>query len=175
MRQLRLLLAGTAVPILGGQFVSRVNLNLREDKGYTYSPYSFIWRHQGASFWVETADVTTKETGASLKEIFREIEKLRRDAPPVTELDGIKQNVVGLFAIENSSREGIVNQLRYIDEHKLGEAFLTDFVTTVMAVQPDDVRRAAQSQLDPTRMTIVVVGDRKVVASQLIPFQKTIP
>ena len=83
--------------------------------------------------------------------------------------------MVGLFAIENSSRAGIVNQLRYIDEHKLGEAFLTDFVTNVMSVQPDDVRRAAQSQLDPKRMTITVVGDSKVIASQLFPFQKMIP
>lgn len=161
--------------LLGGSFGSRITSNIREDKGYTYSPNSSIWRHQGASYWVETADVTTKETGASLKEIFREIEKLQSKAPPMEELDGIKQNVVGLFAIENSSREGIVNQLRYIDEHKLGEAFLTDFVTTVMAVQPDDVRRAAQTQLDPTRMTIVVVGDRKVIASHLLPFQKTVP
>ena len=161
--------------LLGGAFGSRITSNIREDKGYTYSPNSSIWRRQGASYWVETADVTTKETGASLKEILNEIAKLRRDAPPVSELDGIKQNVVGLFAIENSSRAGIVYQLRYIDEHKLGETFLTDFVTNVMAVQPDDVRRAAQSQLDPTRMTITVVGDRKVIASQLLQFQKTVP
>jgi predicted Zn-dependent peptidase len=161
--------------LLGGAFGSRITSNIREDKGYTYSPYSTIWRHEGASYWVEVADVTTKDTGASLKEIFKEIDKLRHDAPPSAELDGIKQNIVGLFTIENSSRSGIVGQLEYIDEHKLGETFLTDYVRNVMAVSPDDVRRSAQAQLNPDKMTIAVVGDRKIIDSQLLQFQKMVP
>lgn len=162
--------------LLGGAFGSRITNNIREDKGYTYSPYSLIWAHPGASYWVEMADVTTSATGASLKEIFGEIDRLRREPPPAEELEGIKQNVVGLFTIQNSSRAGMVGQLAFVEEHGLGEDFLTSYVRTVLAVKPDDVRRVANAYLDPDRMTIAVVGDRKSVEAQVAPYRpKVVP
>jgi zinc protease len=157
--------------LLGGAFGSRITSNIRENKGYTYSPYSQIWKHQSASYWIESADVTTKDTGNSLMEIFAEIERLRNEAPPAIELDGIKQNIVGIFTLRNSSRDGMVGQLRYVDEQQLGESYLTEYVRNVMAVTPEDVRRMAQQQLDPNRMTIVVVGDRKTVEAQIAPYR----
>jgi zinc protease len=157
--------------LLGGSFGSRITANIRENKGYTYSPYSQIWRRQSASYWAESADVTTKDTGNSLREIFAEIERLRKEPPPPAELDGIKQNVIGIFTLRNSSRAGMVSELRYVDEQQLGESYLTDYVPNVMAVTPDDVRRMAEQQLDPKRMTIVVVGDRKTVEAQIAPFR----
>ena len=160
--------------LLGGTFGSRITRNLREDKGYTYSPYSVIWSHGGTAYWVETADVTTKDTGNSLKEIFDEIERLRAEPPPADELEGIKQNIAGLFVLRNSSRQGVVNQLEYVDEHGLGERYLTDYVGNVLAVRPADVQRMAASQLDPARMTITVVGDRKTVEAQVAPYRPAV-
>lgn len=157
--------------LLGGAFGSRITANIREDKGYTYSPYSQVWRRQSASYWIESADVTTKDTGNSLKEIFAEIDRLRREAPPQSELEGIKQNLVGLFTLQNSSRDGMVSQLRYVEEQKLGESYLSDYVRNVFTVTPEDVRRLAQQQLDPNRMTIAVVGDRKTVEPQIAPYR----
>jgi len=162
--------------LLGGAFSSRITTNIREDKGYTYSPYSQIWSHTGASYWVQIADVTTKDTGNSLREIFAEVDRLRGEAPPTAELEGIKQNVVGLFTLRNSSRAGMVNQLQYVDEHGLGDSYLTDYVKNVLAVRPADVQRLAVSQLAPERMTITVVGDRKTVESQVAPYRpKVVP
>ena len=161
--------------LLGGSFGSRITSNIREDKGYTYSPYSTIWRRKGATYWVEVADVTTKDTGASLKEILSEIERLRGDAPPVEELEGIKRNVVGLFTIQNSSRDGMVAQMQYLAEHGLGEKFLTSYVGSVLSVSPQDVQGMARAHLDPSRMTITVVGDRAVVEPQLAPFRPIVP
>jgi zinc protease len=157
--------------LLGGAFGSRITSNIRENKGYTYSPYSQIWKHQSASYWIESADVTTKDTGNSLKEIFAEIDRLRKEAPPQSELDGIKQNIIGIFTLRNSSRDGVVGQLSYVDEQQLGESYLTDYVRNVMAVTPEDVRRMAQQQLDPNRITIAVVGDRKTVEAQIAPYR----
>ncbi|HVT38446.1 MAG TPA: pitrilysin family protein [Gemmatimonadaceae bacterium] len=161
--------------LLGGAFGSRITSNIREDKGYTYSPFSTVWARKGAAYWVEAADVTTKDTGASLKEIIAEIERLRREAPPAAELEGIKQYEVGFFTIRNSSRQGIANQLQFVDENNLGESYLTNFVKNVMAVSPDDVRRMAQLYLDPGKMTIAVVGDKKTVEAQVAPYRPIVP
>ena len=103
-------------------FGSRITRNIREDKGYTYSPGSFIWTRKGASMWVETADVTSNVTGASLTEIFKEIDRLRTEAPGEAEVTGIKNNLAGVFTIQNSSRFGLINQLEFVDLHGLGES-----------------------------------------------------
>lgn len=161
--------------LLGGAFGSRITSNIREDKGYTYSPYSTLWNHRGAAYWVEVADVTTKDTGNSLKEIVGEIERLRHTPPPAAELDGIKQSVIGLFVIQNSSRRGIVSQLEYVNEQRLGEDYLSGFVQRVMAVTPADVRRMAEEQLDPARMTITVVGDKASAEPQIARYRQIVP
>jgi hypothetical protein len=69
-------------------FASRITTNIRELKGYTYSPFSQLESHPGQADWVETADVTTNVTGASIKEIFFEIDRLRKEAPSAAELQG---------------------------------------------------------------------------------------
>ena len=63
--------------LLGSSFGSRITSNIREAKGYTYSPNSFIWNRYKTGYWIENADVTTEATGASVKEILFEIERLK--------------------------------------------------------------------------------------------------
>src|SRR5205823_10071619 len=90
--------------LLGGSFGSRITSNIREQKGYTYSPRSEMSRRYHDAYWVESADVTTQFTGPSLKEIFAEIEKLSKEPPSDAELKGIQSYMSGLFVIQNSSR-----------------------------------------------------------------------
>ena len=156
--------------ILGGAFTSRITSNIRENKGYTYSPSSQVSTRFRDAYWVEIADVTTKDTGPSLKEIFYEIERLQKEPPPEAELRGIKNNLAGIFVIQNSSRGGIINQLAFLDLHGLPDSYLTNFVQNVLNVTPADVQRAAQTYLRPDRMTIVVVGDREKIADQIKPY-----
>jgi zinc protease len=158
--------------LLGGSFGSRIVANIREEKGYTYSPYSSISTHPGQAHWVETADVTTNVTGASLKEIFFEIDRLRKDAPPAAELQGIKNNLAGVFVVQNASRAGVLSRLAFVDQHKLGDQYLATYVKRVMAVTPEDVRRIANDYLAPDKMTLVVVGDTKTVTEQVAPWSK---
>lgn len=158
--------------LLGGSFGSRITTNIREQKGYTYSPYSAVNTHVKDAYWVEVADVTTNVTGASLTEIFGEIDRLRKEAPPPAELEGIKANMAGTFVLQNGSRGGIAGQLSFVEQHGLGADYLTGYVRRVLAVTPSDVQRVARTYLDPERMTLVVVGDKKTVEPQLAPFVK---
>jgi zinc protease len=161
--------------LLGGTFGSRITTNIRERKGYTYSPYSYIATHFHDAYWVQQADVTTKFTGASLKEIFGEIGRLQKQAPGQDELNGIKNNMIGLFTIRNGSRGGIVNQLEEADLQGLGDDYLSGYVERVLAVQPSDVQHITSTYLTPSRMTLVVVGDKATVEEQLGPYEQPVP
>jgi zinc protease len=153
--------------LLGGAFASRITANIREQKGYTYSPGSAIDAHPGQADWVESADVTTNVTGESLKEIFYEIGRLRKEAPSASELRGIQNNLAGLFVVQNASRNGVIGRLVFVDLHGLGPDYLSTYVKRVMAVTPEDVRRIASDYLTPDTMTLVVVGDEKTVKAQV--------
>src|SRR5215470_7343536 len=76
--------------LLGGSFGSRITSNIREQKGYTYSPTSQVSRRYHDSYWAEIADVTTQYTGPSLKEIFGEVDRLQKEPPSEAELKGIQ-------------------------------------------------------------------------------------
>jgi zinc protease len=161
--------------LLGGTFGSRITTNIRENKGYTYSPFSFIGTHYHDAYWVQQADVTTKFTGASLKEIFGEIDRLQKEAPRTPELDGIKNNMIGIFTLQNGSRGGIVTQLEQADLQGLGSDYLSGYVKRVLAVTPSDVQRMTATYLKPSEMTLVVVGDKATVAEQLAPYEQPVP
>ncbi len=156
--------------LLGGSFASRITTNIREAKGYTYSPFSSVNPHLRDAHWVQVADVTSAVTGDALKEIFSEIERLRKEAPPAEELRGIQNNLAGTFVVQNSSRQGVISQLAFVDLHGLGDDYLANYVKRVMAVTPEEVRRVASEYLRPDRMALVVVGDRKTVDPQLLPW-----
>ncbi|MFP2923838.1 M16 family metallopeptidase [Pyxidicoccus sp. 3LG] len=153
--------------LLGGYFSSRITSNIREKKGYAYSPYSRVSSHVKDAYWTQNADVTTAVTGEALKEIFKEVETLRKTPPPAQELKDVQSYMAGLFLLQNSSRFGIINQLRFVDLHDLPDTYLRDYVQNVMAVTPEQVQQLANKALTRESMTVIVVGDQKVVKPQL--------
>ena len=161
---------GVTNALLGGSFGSRITSNIREQKGYTYSPSSQISRRYHDAYWAESADVTTQYTGASLKEIFAEIDKLAMEPPADAELKGIQSYLSGLFVIQNSSRGALINQLRFVDFQGLGEDYLKTYVQKVNAVTPADVQKMTAAYIKPDQMTVVVVGDKATVAEQVAPY-----
>ncbi|HEX6134462.1 MAG TPA: pitrilysin family protein [Longimicrobiales bacterium] len=156
--------------LLGGAFASRITRNIREDKGYTYSPGSTVSTRYRSGYWAEIADVTTAVTGPSLKEIFHEIDRLRSEPPPAEELKGIQNYMAGTFTLSASSRGGVLGMLRQRNLHGLPEDYHAGYVRRVHAVTPADVQRIAQTYLDPQKMVIVIVGDRAVIAEQIAPY-----
>jgi len=159
--------------MLGGSFISRITQNIRENKGYTYSPGAQLSTRYRDAYWVEVADVTTAVTGASLKEIFGEIDGLRAAAPPADEVGRIQRYMSGVFVLQNSSRGGLINVLNTVDLHGVGDEYLRTYVQKVNAVTAADVQRMAQKYIDPGKMTIVVVGDKEKITEQIAPYQTT--
>jgi predicted Zn-dependent peptidase len=160
--------------LLGGYFSSRITSNIREDKGYTYSPYSSVTAHYRDAYWVQTADVSTAVTGASLKEIFYEIDRLQNEAPPEDELEGVKNYRAGIFVLRNSSRSGITAQLNYINFHQLSDDYLSTYVQNIFAVTLQQVQEMTQKYLKDEDMTIVIVGDKKEVPAQVKKYAKIV-
>jgi predicted Zn-dependent peptidase len=150
--------------LLAGSFGSRITRNIREDKGYTYSPSGVLQPGVGTAVWYELADVTSEHTSAALKEIEKEITRLRTEPPTAEELNGIQNYVAGVFVLQNSSQFGIISQLHFQDLHGLPEDFLSTFVKQVHAVTPAKVQQLVKSHIDPAKMTLVMVGDKKYIS-----------
>jgi zinc protease len=80
-----------------------------------------------------------------------------------------------VFVLRNSTRQGIIRQLNFVEKHQLTDDYLRDFAQRVWAVTPADVQRIAATYLDPKKMAIVVVGDKKQVTGQLKPWTDAAP
>jgi len=156
--------------LLGSAFASRITSNIRENKGYTYSPSSVLQTHYRDGCWYEQADVSTDVTGATLKEIFFEVDRLAGEAPPAEELKGIQNNFAGLFALQNATPGGIISQLNGVELHGLGPDYLATYVQNILKVTPADVQRVAKTYLRSKDMTIYIVGDLAKVKSQVEPY-----
>jgi len=153
--------------LLGGSFGSRITANIRENKGYTYSPFSTINNGYRVAIWYEQADVTTEHTGAALQEISKEIKRLQSEPPSPEELKGIQNYEAGIFVLQNSSPGGIINQLNFIDFHGLQESYLTDRVKNIYSVTPEKVQQMAKGHFKYEDMTLVLVGDKKELDKQM--------
>ncbi len=162
---------GVTNTLLGGSFASRITTNIREQKGYTYSPRSSVSSRYHDAYWAEVADVTTKDTGASLKEIFGEITRLQQQAPPDAELKGIQSYISGIFVIQNSSRQALISQLSYVDLQGLSDDYLKTYVQKVNAVTPAQIQAMTTKYIKPESMTIVVVGDKSKITDQLKDYE----
>lgn len=153
--------------LLGGVLTSRITMNLREDKGWAYSPGSTLATHYHQAAWIENADVKAAVTGPAIGEVFKEIDRLRAAPPSEAELTAIKNYRNGIFVISNATRGGLIGQLAFMDLQGLPADWLTTFVARLYAVTPDQVMQAARQHLDPARMSVVVVGDQATVRPQI--------
>ncbi len=158
--------------LLGGSFGSRITSNIREDKGYTYSPFSNIQSYKNASVWYEQADVTTEHTGAALQEIAKEVSTLQKEAPPKAELEGIQNYMAGVFVLQNSTPAGIIGQLNFIETHGLSDDYLNNRVKNIHAVTPEKVSAIAKDHFKYEDMTLVMVGDKKVLEKQMKSYEE---
>lgn len=158
--------------ILGGSFGSRITRNIREDKGYTYSPRSSLTVRRLDGYWVQQAAITTDDTAAAMKEIYFEINRLRDEPPSEEELKAIQNYMAGIFTLRNSTRGGIINVLNQVELHGQDNSYLTEYVSRVYAITPQEVSRVATRYLRPDDMTLVVVGDRARIGEEMTPYME---
>lgn len=153
--------------MLGGVLTSRITMNLREAKGWAYSPGSSLATQYHQATWLENADVKSAQTGPSVSEIFKEIDLLRAEAPTQPELTSIKNYRNGIFVMSTSTRSGLIGQLAFMNLQGLPADWLTTFVDRLYAVTPAQITQAARDHLDPQQMSVVIVGDLATVKPQI--------
>lgn len=145
--------------VIGGSFGSRITRNIREDKGYTYSPGSSVNSRIKAAVWFEQADVTAESTAAALSEIIKEIRLLQSTPMSEQELNDFKSYKGGIYVLQNSSRGAIINQLWNLKIHGLPMTYLENYVQNINAITPAQLSALAQKYLPVEQMTLILVGD----------------
>jgi zinc protease len=153
--------------ILGGQFVSRLNMNLREDKGYTYGARSgFDFRRSNGPFIVQAA-VQTAATAESVQEVLSEVEAIGGDRPATPEeIDLARSSLTRGYPRNFETAGQVARGLAQLALYDLPEETFERFVPSVNAVDAAAVTKAAE-RIDPSRMTVAVVGDREQVEPAL--------
>ena len=153
--------------VLGGTFTSRLNLNLREDKGFTYGVGSrFLLRRGGGMFRVAAA-VATEVTAAAVREVLAETEALVADGPTPAEVRGARDYLAGIFPLRMETTAQIATGIARVFVHGLPADYHARYRARVRAVEVADVARAARRRLHPDALTVVVVGDADRVAPEL--------
>lgn len=155
--------------ILGGQFSSRLNMNLREEKGYTYGARTgFDWRvHQPGPF-VARASVQTAVTAAALVEFLHEFEGMRGGRPiTADELGFNKDYLTRGYPARFETPSDMVGQLAALVEFQLPDDYFDSVIPGIMAVSADDVLRVARRHLDMDHLAVIVVGDRSQIEADL--------
>ena len=157
--------------IFGGAFNSRIVRNIREEKGYTYSPGSALTGFADAGFYRFSADVRNEVTGPTLAEVFKEIDKMRADGSDGAELQGGKAYMRGVFPIQTATQNGLSNVLNTVYVFGLPKDYPETFRAKIAAVTPDQVKSAASTLLGSDNSVIAIVGDYAKVKDQLGAFR----
>jgi zinc protease len=161
---------GLTNSLYGGAFNSRLVMNIREDKGYTYSPRSSVHalRHHG--YFSVSAAVRNDAVAASLTEIFYELDRLRAVPVPEAELADAQNYLSGVFSLGLATQDGLLTQFSTVALNELPDDYLETYRAKVRAVTPGDLLAMARKYLDSANLQIVLVGDRAQIESQAALF-----
>jgi zinc protease len=160
--------------ILGSGGSSRLFMNLREEKGYTYGAYSSFDTRRQAGTFEATAEVRTAVTGDSLKEFFYELNRIRDENVSETELKDAKNFLTGVFPIRAETQEGLTNLIVSQKLYDLPADYLQTYREKINEVSMEDVNRVARKYITPDKIAIVIVGDAEEILPQVQSFSTNI-
>jgi len=161
---------GLTNSLYGGAFNSRLVMNIREDKGYTYSPRSGVTALQQYGYFSISAAVRNDVVAASLTEIFYELDKLRSLPVPAAELADAQNYLSGVFSMGLATQDGLLTQFATVAQHELPDDYLETYRAKVRAVTSEELLTTARKYLDSANMQIVLAGDRTQIESQATLF-----
>ena len=162
--------AEAANAIYGGMFGSRLVLNIREDKGYTYSPFATLRTYREAGFLFTQADVRNAVTGASLNEIDYELNRMATVPPTETEMTQARRYLVGIQAIQLQSGSGLAGDLGNLWINGLPPEEIARHSEKLEKSSAAEVSVAARKYFASAHSTVIAVGEEKVVRQELEPF-----
>jgi zinc protease len=156
--------------IYGGAFNSRLVMNIREEKGYTYSPRSGAHPLRQHGYFSIGAAVRNDVVAAALTEIFYEINLMRSTPVGEAELDDARSYMTGVFSLGLATQDGLAGQLATATLEKLPDDYLETYRERILKLTSADVLEAAQKYFDSAHAQIVIVGDRAQIESQAAQF-----
>jgi len=153
--------------VLGGQFSSRINMNLRERRGYTYGAHSsFVFLKRPGPFLVSGA-FAVAATGEAAGEILAEVDAVHREGITAGELEFSRRGLIGAFALSFETPFQIAAALQALPLYGLPDDYYDGFLTLLESVSLEDVAGVAARVLDPAGMSVVVAGDASRVRDGL--------
>jgi predicted Zn-dependent peptidase len=156
--------------IYGGMFGSRLTRNIREDKGYTYSPRSALASRHQAAILQTWAAVRNEVTGASLNEINYELNRMATTEAGPEEVSPAQRYLTGTRALALQSQGAVARELAQLWVFGLPPEELGAESARIQKVTPKDVAQVGAKYFPASRQTIVTVGEKKVIEEQLAPF-----
>ncbi len=153
--------------VLGAGASSRVFMNLREEKGYTYGAYTKLGTKRFAGDFEATAEVRSAVTGDSLKEFFYELNRIRDEKVAVGELADAKSYLTGVFPIRAETQEGLASLIVNQQLFGLPQDYLQTYRDEIDSITIEDVQRVAKNYIHPDSMAIILVGDAGEILQQV--------
>ena len=161
---------GLTNTLYGGAFNSRLVMNIREDKGYTYSPRSSVNALRQYGYFSVSAAVRNEVVAASLTEIFYELDKLRSLAVPESELADAQNYLSGVFSLGLATQDGLLSQFSNVAQNELPDDYLETYRAKARAVTSEELLATSRKYLDSANLQIVLAGDRAQIESQAALF-----
>jgi len=153
--------------VMGGLFSSRINLNLREDKGYSYGAFSFVAQNRGVGALMAGASVRADVTGPSIQEVLKEVQKMKDAGVTPDELKMAKDSITRSLPANFETTFSTAGTLASIYLFDLPLDYYGTLPTRVDALTTADIAAVAKKYLVPERMVIVAVGDKKMIEPQI--------
>ncbi len=153
--------------ILGGKFTSRINLNLREEHGFTYGASSRFVDRRGPGPFLVGAAVETESAGQAVRETLKELHRIRDEPVEAEELEDARSYVLGVFPYTLQTLQGVANRLETLIVHDLPHDYYDGMNDRMRAVTKADIQAAAQKHIHPDQIHIVIVGPAAELEGQL--------
>jgi zinc protease len=153
--------------VLGAGSASRLFLNLREEKGYTYGVYSNLIARKYAGPWTAGGDLRTEVTDGAMTEFVRELNRIRDEKVPDEELDAARHSVVARFALSLESPQQLIAYAITRKAYNFPADYWDKYPAQIVAISADDVQRVARKYINPATMQVVAVGDAGKIKSVL--------
>ena len=159
--------------VLGGQFSSRLNSNLREDKGFTYGINSgFYYNKLSGQFEISTA-VQSENTAAALTEIYKEINGIKENISD-EEIAFVKSYLIKRFPAQFETYSQVSRQLATLVHYNLPDDYFNNYINKIEETTHEQIKNSALTYINNDRLKTVVVGDKNIVFEQLKIFNKEI-
>jgi zinc protease len=153
--------------VLGAGSASRLFLNLREEKGYTYGVYSNVIARKYAGPWTAGGDLRTEVTDGAMTEFLRELNRIRDEIVPEDELDAARRSVVARFALSLESPQQLIGYAITRKAYNFAPDYWDKYPAQIVAIKAEDVQRVAKKYINPATMQVVAVGDASKIKTVL--------